>query len=657
MAGAGEQLRRAQGLYDAGALSEAEAILTAVVRETPRNSQALLLLGAIAVRSNSPAAVSWLERARDAAPKSVDAWKGLGLVYRQQGRLDESIAAYERALALDARDAETHVNIAVALRARRDPGRAIDHLKRAIALSPGLSPAYLNLGNCLLDRNELEQAGAAYTQCLKLDPRSTAAIVGLSKVFQAQRRPELAEKVLRSAAKLMPDNAEVLAHLGLLVVDTGQDDEATAILDAAIAMAPRNPVVLHHAGTAKQGWRKWDEAERLYRRALEVEPDDVDTLLALWATLANAGKSGEARAVLDRANTLYPTAPKVRFACALAHLSDGELSKGWVDYPYLRVLERRWMRFCHLPPLERLELGNRKVVIWGDQGVGDEIIYGSFLADLSDHADNLVCEIDPRLVPLFSRGMPQLTFVGRTYDPDVAPSASDDEKARVWRGAKLDPRFQGATHQIALPDLGRWLRPDFASFPRHSGYLRADPGRVAEFRRALNKRPGERIVGLSWRSLTGRVGRSKSLPLDMLVKSLSSENVRFVSLQYGDVAEEIGAAAGATGRPIEIVPDLDYFKDIEGLAALIMACDAVVTVSNVTAHLAGALGQKTAVLCSAGPSKIWYWFREGELSPWYPSVRIFRETNDRGWADALAGCGQWLKSEPSSDFNTINSIS
>lgn len=636
-------LRRARELCLAGAFDEARTVLATLLSERSRDVDVLLLLGTIAGQSrDGEAAQRWFERARDVEPGCADAWRGLGLVWRQKGRLDEAVAAYERALQIDANDAETHVNLAVALRAQRRLDRAVSHLERAINLQPRLAVAYLNLGNCYLDERYLDRAGAAYFQSLKLDPRSSAAAIGLSKVFREQTRFELAERTLRAAAGHHPDDAEITATLGALLHDMGRDAESAEALDKALSLDPREFTALYYSGNLKRDVGRWDEAEAFYRRALSAKPDDADTLINLADCLFEVARRPEARRLLDLARQVASDDPDARYACGIVSLSHGELAAGWPDIASgIKTAKRKPARFAHLPKLDAPTFEGRSVVIWGDQGIGDEIIHGSLLLSLRSQAPNIVCEVDRRLLPLFSRGLPELTFVARTFEPSAPSPVHDGAWLAIWRSAVLDKRFDGVTHHVPLPDLGGWLRPNRASFFEHSGYLRADAGRVADLRRQL-KRSDELLIGVSWRSHNREIGRHKSIGLQYLVEALPSARLRFVSLQYGPVEEEIAAVKAATGRSVEVVSDLDCFNDIDGLAALITACDAVVTVSNVTAHLAGGLGQKVALLCPLGPGRPWYWFDVGEDSPWYPSMRVFRQTPGASWGQALAACTPWV---------------
>lgn len=640
-----QRLRQARDRCAAGNTAEAETILTSLLAERPRDVDVLLLLGAIAGQArNSEAALRWFDRIREIDPGRVEVWKGLGLVHRQQGQLDKAVDAYERALVLDPGDAETHVNLAVALRTQRHFDRAVSHMRRAIRLQPRLVAAYLNLGNCYLDMRDFDQAGAAYLQCLKFDPRSAAAAVGLSKVFREQKRFDLAERILRTAAGLNPGNAEVAATLGALLHDIGQESEAFLQLEKALALDPRDLAALYYSGNIKHDVGRWKDAEGFYRQALDVTPDYADALVNLADCAAELGDLPEAQRLLNSARQAHGDDPEVRYACGIVSLSHGDFAAGWPDIrSHVKAAKRKPLRFPHLPRLDSLNFEGCRAVIWGDQGIGDEIIFASFLLSLRAHAGEMVCELDRRLVPLFSRGLGEFTFVERTFEPSPPSPLNDEAWTRTWRAASLDERFAGLTHQIPLPDLGGWLRPDFASFPRHAGYLKADAARIAEFRRTLKKQSDELLIGVSWRSQNKTLGRHKSIGLQQILGALPSPRLRFVNLQYGDVEGDIAAVRAATGRPVEIVSGLDCYNDIDGLAALIMACDAVVTVSNVTAHLAGGLGQKVGLLCPLGLGRLCYWFAAGDESPWYPSMRIFRQMRDASWAQAFADCAAWVR--------------
>src|SRR3569623_1750247 len=180
--------------------------------------------------------------------------------------------------------------------------------------------------------------------------------------------------------------------------------------------------------------------------------------------------------------------------------------------------------------------------------------------------------------------------------------------------------------QCALGDLGRYLRPDLPSFePTARGYLKADEARAAARRSRLGA-GGKRIIGLSWSSANREIGRSKSARLIDFAPVLQLPDCRFVDLQYGDTGRARAEVEAAIGVHIEHVGDIDNTYNSDGLAALMAACDAVVTVSNTNAHLAAAQGKPTFVLLSDATGLIWYWMKRGGATPFYATAHLFRRT-------------------------------
>jgi ADP-heptose:LPS heptosyltransferase len=238
------------------------------------------------------------------------------------------------------------------------------------------------------------------------------------------------------------------------------------------------------------------------------------------------------------------------------------------------------------------------------------------IPELATRADAVVVEVEPRLVPLFARSFADVRTVALGPEP------------RLYAG-RIDA-------QESLSDVGRHLRTGWQSFPRHSqGYLKADAQRTLSLRERFSH-DARALIGLSWISFNKVYGRSKSARLRDFEALLSLPNCRFVDLQYGDTRDEREAIERELGVRVERLPDIDNTQDIDGLAALITACDAVVTVSNTTAHLAGALGRPTWVMVPHGHARFWYWFRDDADSPWYPRVHLKRQARGQSWADLIA---------------------
>jgi ADP-heptose:LPS heptosyltransferase len=205
---------------------------------------------------------------------------------------------------------------------------------------------------------------------------------------------------------------------------------------------------------------------------------------------------------------------------------------------------------------------------------------------------------------------------------------------RVFERGKTVPA-ELYDEQIPMGSLGKWLRPSRESFEGKGGrYLQAQEGLGRRLRAELGVGASEKLIGLSWRSASAETGAARSLSLKDLVGALQGVGgVRFLNLQYGEVSEELRALREETGVEVLTHPGIDNREDLEGLAGLIEGCDLVVSVGNATAHLSGALGQKTWVLLPyvAG----WRWLHEGERCPWYQSVRLYRQAERGEWGSVL----------------------
>jgi ADP-heptose:LPS heptosyltransferase len=235
------------------------------------------------------------------------------------------------------------------------------------------------------------------------------------------------------------------------------------------------------------------------------------------------------------------------------------------------------------------------------------------LPDLIARTPSIVFEAEPRLVPLFRRSFPAVKVIELQPGPYSGPVAA----------------------QVPLGDLGRFFRTGWDRFPtRDRGYLLADEARTRALRERLAD--GRTVIGLSWISKAPMGGAQKSARLADFAALLRLPGCRYVDLQYGDTRAERDAVEQQLGVRVERLPDIDNTNDIDGLAALMGACDAVVTVSNTTAHLAGALGRPTWVMVPHGHARIWYWFKDRALSPWYPRVHVRRQQPAQPWMDVVA---------------------
>jgi tetratricopeptide (TPR) repeat protein len=547
-------------------------------------------------------------------PGDAETWVELAHALRLGGRLDEARKAASRAIELEPRLAAAWFNLGAVHLAQGDAEKAVAANRRALELKPDFAEAWSNLGGALAARGDRRGEIDAYHHALDINPRLAPVWSNLGNALLEAGRGEEAAAACRRAIELDDGFAAAWSNLANALVERGRHEEALQACETALRLAPEQAESWSALGGALHAQRRYDEAIDAQQRAVGLQPGTAQLHFNLGVTFQHWGRSAEAIASLRRALALDPHHAEARYELGLALLSTGELSEGWEGY------EWRWRRPGAQPRRYDFAPWNGdlsrpcRLLLWGEQGIGDQIIYGSMIAELLASPLSLTLEVDPRLIPLYRRSYPGLTVIPQR-DPSAASAAAYD-------------------CQAPLGSLGQWLRRSFESFPRRPAFLVPDSARVDTFRARMRGSQAA-TVGISWKSANPEVGSIKSTALRDWLAILRVPGIRFIDLQYGDTASERVRVEREDGAHIEHLPDLDLYNDIDGLFALCAACDLVITASNVTAHIAGALGRPVWVIVPKGNGRFWYWFAGRSDSPWYPSMRIVEQVVPGRWRETL----------------------
>lgn len=467
---------------------------------------------------------------------------------------------------------------------------------------------------------DLDGAAVAYRDTLAAVPGHAHALINLGAIAHEKGEFEAALRLYELAIAADPDNASAHSNLGVSLGAVHRYEEAAAAYSRALAIDPDYVMALNNLGDGLVNLGRYDEAAATLQRFLEFQPDFAKAYCNLGRAYWGQGRNDAAIAALNVAIALDPKAPLPRKNRAMVLLMCGRFAEGWPEYEFRFAADGTPPRPFTMPYWNGLPLVWGKLLVWAEHGPGDEIWQASMAADLKGRGvDEVVWECSARLVNLFQRSMPQITFVARAEPPAELAKACD--------------------MQVPAAALGRALRRSAESFPAdRRSFLVADPERAAEIRVRLGLAPGEKLVGVSWCSKNLSYGAKKSTQLADWRELLKTPGCRFVDLQYGDTAED---RAGVEG--LIHLEDLDLMDDIDGLAALISLCDVVITVSNTTAHLAGALGVPTWILVDAGGGRLWHWGDESVTTPWwYPSATIIRRSKGEPWSAAIAAAAAKL---------------
>ncbi len=513
-----------------------------------------------------------------------------GLQAHQAGQLPDAEAAYRRVLGLDADHADANHLLGVIAHQIGDHGAAVELIGKAIRHAPSTAAYHCNLGNALHELGRLDEAAASQRQAIALNPDYAKAHNNLANVLLAQGRSIDAVASYQKALSIVPDDAETHVNLG---------------------------TALHELG-------RLDEAEASYRKALALNPDYAEAHTSLGNVLKETGRLDDAIASHRKAIALNPDYTEAHYNLGIVHLLMGDFDNGWREYNWRwRMQDFPSRRAEYDKPLwDGGDLGGKRLLVWPEQGIGDEIMFAGLIPDLIERGIDVILESEPRLVPLFARSFPPVTCIAKG-------------------GANQPFDFH-----IPTGGLGQVLRPSLGSFPDPAPYLVADPELRTTLRDRYHNQEAGALVGLAWHSASPYAGRESSLTLPELHPLLETPEVTFVNLQYGDTADQRSAFARETG--IDIVHDdqVDQMADMDAFASQVAAMDLVVSIDNSATQLAGALGVPTWGLLRAVP--FWLWGMNGDDSIWYPSMRLFRQSRPGDWNGVIKrvcrALGDWAGS-------------
>jgi len=422
-----------------------------------------------------------------------------------------------------------------------------------------------------------------------------------------------AERLYRQALDLNPTNTDAIHLLGMLAFQSGDLVRAAASIRQAIALHPAAASYHSNLGNVLQAQGDLDQAAASYRQALILKPDLAETHLNLGNVLREQGDVDRALAEYRLALQCNPDLPEARVAESTTLLLRGDFGAGWPGF------EHRWqtrdydtpMRTYPHPVWDGKPFTSGRLLVWGEQGVGDEIMFAGLIPDLLSTGMPLALECDPRLVPLFARSFPGVQVIP-AYD-------------------SIRDTALGIAAHLPSGSLPRFFRTSRAAFEAtQSPYLCADSGERARFRSAYGD--GRPLIGIAWRTRNAKSGRKRSLDLGTLAPLLRDPRFTWVSLQYGDTAG-LAAEAEAAGNRIVVDRSVDQLEDIDRFAAQVAAMDLVLAIDNSTAHLAAALGLPTWLLLPYAPD--WRWLLKTDSSPWYPTLRIFRQSALGDWTSVV----------------------
>ena len=600
-----------------GRLPEAIRHLEAIIGLDPGVVDAYVRLCQVHVQAGDMAAATAIvEQGIARQPQSADLHYLSGNLGLHRGQVDAAIVAYGRALAIDPAHPEANYNCGIALLGASRPVEALQRFDAALQARPDYPAALNHRGAVLLQLQRPAEALESYERALQLAPDLTAAWIDKGRILRDGKRFDEALAAFERAHANAPDHLDLLNDLGLVLRDLKRPTEALAAFERALQLKPDFAEALSNRGLVLQELDRFDEALAAYDRSLQLRPDLADSHANRGNALQELARHEEALAAYERALAIKPGYEAIYLNESLSRLVLGDLASGWPKY------EWRWQNNSELPPqrqfgeplwLGREPLAGKTILIYAEQGLGDTIQFCRYARTLAERGATVLLRVQPPLVPLLQ---------------------GQGGVARVFGADEPPPRFDFHCPLLSLPlALGTTLE----TIPAGGAYVRPGGPRFADGSPPGRRGWGPRTSpGSAWSGRATFITRTTATARSRCRPSPPSSRraARFIALQ-NEIRDADAAVLKQRG-------DIEWFGDalvdFAETAALVAQLDLVVSVDTSVAHLAAAMGKPVWLLLPLNPD--WRWLLGRDDSPWYETMRLFRQARRAEWGDVLDRVGQ-----------------
>jgi tetratricopeptide (TPR) repeat protein len=553
---------------------------------------------------------SLCQKILDANPTHLGALSLLGIGYYQSHDYDSAVSAFQKAIALNPQLHTSYFNLGSVFKAQQKPSAAFESYKKALQLAPTHIETAVELAELCVAQKQYEMAIAYLNHAININfnlpvlHEKLAAIFSLlgrtenvdEETFYAQiksaqeKTPDVAIGICDAFLSRYPKHVDAWTYKGVAQEALKDHEGAIVSYQQALSLDPALPLVLVNKGNAEQSLARYENAFTSFDAAFNLNPHYVPAEL-------NRGVCG---LLLQKYSSAWQD-----YECRLSTTLEGRTEDLIADYHHFK--NSQWKGQPHKEDY---------LFIWNEQGIGDEILFSSMFNDTQPFFEKVIIEADPRLVDVFARSFPAAHVIARKPSRDYLPPPNK----KIW--------------SLPCGSLGQFFRNSALDFPNRDSFLIADAQKSNEYKHAFKNNSGSPLIGISWKSV-GKTGNYKSLPIEAFAKRLANcPSAQFLSLQYLLDKVDHRLFEEHAHQPLHL-PSFDVFHNIDDLAALINACDMIITCSNLTAHVAGALGKSTFLLTPTGDGLHWYWGVRGSTTPWYKHIHIIRQPHPGDWGSAF----------------------
>ena len=539
----------------------------------------------------------------------------LGNYYGKINELNNARICQEKAILSNPYEESFYINLATTYKFLGFLDLSIKILEYILLIYPKNETALLLHADTCFISSQFKKSFASYENLISLEQNSKNTKYKKEYCYKLiiSKKLEKAKNILNDLVG-EKDLIDLLYYKSLILIEEKQFKKAFDYVNKCFEIDKQYVQGYIVQGIILERQQKFEEAINSLKKALTIENNNISALRNLGMIYSHIGNLDEAISYLDKTINLDSNDHQSKYILAQIQLYKKRFKEGWKNY------ESRWLceyfkekKFFSSKPLVSNLDNLNNVFLWPEQGIGDQIMYGSMINQLSKLCNKLTVRLDERLIKLFEKKNPEIKFIGKKDNIN-------------------DAEFD---HHMSLVDLGKFFRLNTNEFKKTKfPYITYKKKLCTKIKNSFEKK-NQLIIGISWTSKNKEMGEDKSIHLENLLPILKLKNITFLDLEYENSEKEKQNLYEKIGTKIYRISGIDYFNDILGVSSIINACDLIITCSNVNAHLSGALGKQTFLLLPIGKGRLLNWSSINYESVWYPSIKIFKQTYPGNWSDPI----------------------
>ena len=545
--------------------------------------------------------------------KDNDARLNLAYMYVNSNLINEAVKEYKIVLK-NKQDLQVMFNLAICFLSLNKFVESEKLLKKIIKIDKSHFKAHRSLGDIYFKQNNLNKAFKFLNTAKQIISDDPILLNTFGLIEMKRNNFEVSEKYFLESLKRKKNYKSALNNLAALYQKTGQISKSVKIFKKLLLIFPNDQNLLNNLGNVLIDLNLYEEAIINLKKAININSSESSFFSNLGRALFFYGKYKDAEEMLNNSLDLNPNNHEALLIFFYILIIKKDLKKAW-HYFNSRLNVKNYFIPNNLKLINNIkDIKNKKILVLREAGLGDEILFSSIYTELIKQNNNVIIECDHRLKNIYKRSF--------NYDKFISKSSFLRSKSNLIK-------YDFSIYAGSLCGIFRKNLSDF----NYNEYLKPNIKKVKYFHRKLRNINLMPKIGISWISTRLDLGKDKSVDLKELLPILKRKNFSFVNLQYGDFNKKIYYFNKKYNLNIIDIPELDKFKDIEGLLALISGLDLVITVRNTTAHLSGSIGKQTLLLAPDNRAQLFYWMLSKNKTPWYPSIKIFKKNIN--WNEAI----------------------